>query len=64
MTINQAKDSVNRQASTFIRGNVAKTITCRVIAKTRGGLLIRFDADNSDGFFAWRYTWPFDVIAT
>lgn len=63
MTINQAKALSIGTSLTFTRGN-GELATCRVIAKTRGGLLIRFDADNSNGFFAWRYTWSFDVLAT
>ncbi|TXH41363.1 MAG: hypothetical protein E6Q97_37710 [Desulfurellales bacterium] len=63
MTINQAKALSIGTSLTFIRVN-GELATCRVIAKTRGGLLIRFDADNSNGFFAWPYTWGFDVLAT
>jgi len=63
MTINQAKALSIGTSLTFIRVN-GELATCRVIAKTRAGLLIRFDADNSDGFFAWPYTWGFNVLAT
>jgi len=60
MTIDQAKaQRIGQRLTTTIRGEPAY---CTIVAKTRGGLLLRFP-DGSDGFFAWPYCWKFNVEA-